>query len=57
MFEVSTTAGDQWYILAENLEEAAWKAAKLAGGTTYLKDVTLSQPNYLKRNVKETRFS
>ena len=50
MFEVSTTAGDQWYILAEDLEEAAWKAAKLAGGTTYLKDVTLSQPNYLKRN-------
>ena len=47
MYHVSKTDGDEWYILAEDLEEAAWKAAKLAGGVTYLKDVTLHEPNYL----------
>lgn len=48
MYEVTTTKQTEpWYILAENLEEAAWKAAKLANGTTYLKNVTLHQPNYL----------
>ena len=52
MYEVSTTKGEEWFILAEDLEEAAWKASKLAGGVTYLKNVTLKIPNYLQDEQK-----
>ena len=56
MYEVTTTQQTEpWYILAEDLEEAAWKASKLSGGVTYLKNITLHQPDYL--NVEETRLS
>ena len=54
MYEVTTTRGEEWYILAEDLEEAAWKASKLSGGVTYLKNITLHQPDYF--NAKETRL-
>ena len=54
MYEVTTTKSDEpVYILAEDLEEAAWKASRLAGGVNYLKDITLHEPNYL--NEQETR--
>ena len=53
MYHVTKTCGDEWYILAEDLEEAAWKASHLAGGVNYLKDITLHEPNYL--DAKETR--
>ena len=53
MYHVTKTCGDDWYILAEDLEEAAWKASHLAGGVNYLKDITLHEPNYL--NEQETR--
>ena len=54
MYEVTTTTSDEpVYILAEDLEEAAWKASQVSGGVNYLKNVTLHQPQYL--HEQETR--
>ena len=48
MYEVTTTKSEEpTYILAEDLEEAAWKAAQISGGVNYLKNVTLHSANYL----------
>ena len=48
MYEVTTTKSNEpIYILAHDLEEAAWKASQVSGGVNYLKNVTLHQPDYL----------
>ena len=48
MYEVTTTKSKEpVYILAENIEEAAWKASQVSGGVNYLKNVTLHSPNYI----------
>ena len=48
MYEVTTTNNKEpVYILASDLEEAAWKASQVSGGVNYLKNVTLHSPNYL----------
>ena len=48
MYEVTTTkSSEPVYILARDLEEAAWKASQVSGGVNYLKNVTLHQPDYL----------
>ncbi len=38
-YEYRTTDGQVRYLLAPNLEHAAWAAAELSGGTQFLKDV------------------
>ena len=38
-YEYTTTDGQVRYLLAPNLEHAAWAAAELSGGTQFLKDV------------------
>ena len=49
MYEVTTTKSDEpVYILAHDIEEAAWKASQVSGGVNYLKNVTLHQPRYIK---------
>lgn len=40
-FQFKTTDGQVRYLLAPNLEHAAWAAAELSGGTQFLKDVKL----------------
>ena len=48
MYEVTTTnSKEPVYILASDLEEAAWKASQVSGGVNYLKNVTLHSPNYI----------
>ena len=42
MWKVTTTKGQVYYLLAPNLEDAAWRACELSGGTQNLKDVRLS---------------
>tara|TARA_Y100001937_G_scaffold95515_1_gene129766 strand:- start:391 stop:612 length:222 start_codon:yes stop_codon:yes gene_type:complete len=38
-WEYKTTDGQVRYLLAPDLEHAAWAAAELSGGTQFLKDV------------------
>ena len=38
-YEYRTTDGQVRYLLAPNLEHAAWAAAELSGGTQFLKGV------------------
>ncbi len=38
-WQYTTTDGQVRYLLAPNLEHAAWAAAELSGGTQFLKDV------------------
>ena len=40
-WEYKTTDGQVRYLLAPDLEHAAWAAAELSGGTQFLKDVKL----------------
>ena len=40
-WEFKTTDGQVRYLLAPDLEHAAWAAAELSGGTQFLKDVKL----------------
>ena len=40
-WEYTTTDGQVRYLLAPNLEHAAWAAAELSGGTKFVKDVRL----------------
>ena len=40
-WEYKTTDGQVRYLLAPNLEHAAWAAAELSGGTQFLKDCLL----------------
>ena len=40
-WEFKTTDGQVRYLLAPDLEHAAWAAAELSGGTQFLKDVRL----------------
>ena len=40
-WQYTTTDGQVRYLLAPDLEHAAWAAAELSGGTQFLKDVRL----------------
>ena len=40
-YEYRTIDGQVRYLLAPNLEHAAWAAAELSGGTKFVKDVRL----------------
>ena len=42
MWEYTTSDGQVRYLLAPNLEDAAWQACELSGGLQNLKDVRLS---------------
>ena len=53
MYEVTTTKNPEpVYILAHDIEEAAWKASQVSGGVNYLKNVTLHQPEYITHEQK-----
>ena len=52
-YKVTTTHGTEWFILADDVESAAWEAERLAGGVNYLIDVSLYNPI----NDKETVLS
>ena len=51
-YKVTTTHGTEWFILADDVESAAWEAERLAGGVNYL-IVSLYNPI----NDKETVLS
>ena len=40
-YKFTRTNGQVRYLLAPNLEQAAWDAAKLSGGSQFVKDVEL----------------
>ena len=42
-WQYTTTDGQVRYLLAPDLEHAAWAAAKLSGGTDKLKNVVLDE--------------
>ena len=46
-WQYTTTDGQVRYLLAPDLEHAAWAAAELSGGTQCLKDVKLCDEWYL----------
>ena len=56
-YKVTTTHGTEWFILADDVESAAWEAERLAGGVNYLIDVSLYNPIDAYRNDKETVLS